>query len=671
MFDGIAEALSVLSSSHGVLILLAGTVVGLFVSILPGISGVNAMAILLPLTFVMDQSTAIIFLVAIMAAGGFAGSITSILLNVPGEPVNAATTLDGYPLARQGKAGMAIAASATASAFGAVIGLLLLVLSIPILRELILYFGPPELFAFAVAGIALIGSATGGSMVKGLVSGCIGMVVGAIGYNSITGEVRYTAGSLELYDGIPLIAAVSGLFAIPELYHLIRRNESVAAKAGKVSGGIREGVGAVVRRPGLVARSSALGTLLGMIPGVGGAIASWMAYFAARRTSRNPDSFGKGNIEGVIAPDATLNAKEGGSMMPVLALGLPGSLSTAVLLSAFLLHGVTPGQTMFNQHMPIVWAIIITMAFVNIVTSLMGLGLAGQLVKVTLVPINILAPVVLVLVLLGSYVDRQNFFSIGVAMVFGLLGVLMIKLDYSRAALLLGMILFPIAEYNFHISRRISRGSYDFLLRPATLTIIVLVLLALILPLVWRRWVRPRRTDAVPSVSEFDEPKPSQRVDLLGGIGTLVLAGLFGIVSFQYSPDARLFPLLILGSLLVLSGWLIIGSLRRVHSPDAEPGEPVTDTEHAGAAQRDTTPALVSLAWILALPVLIWLIGTVTTIFVYTVAFMLLYRPKRPTPRAVLGSVLVAAALAALAGFGFEELLAIRLPEGALLPFLP
>lgn len=277
MFTGVGDALAIMTTPQGLLILTAGAVIGLVVAIVPGIAGVNAMAILLPLTFVMDQAHAMMFLVTIMAAGGFAGSITSILLNVPGEPVNAATTLDGYPMSRQGKAGVAIAASATASALGAVIGLFVLVLSIPVLRELILFFGPPELFAFAVAGIALIGSATGGSQAKGLIAGGCGMLLGAIGYNSVTGEIRYTGGLLDLYDGVPIIAAVVGLFALPELYKLMRAGESVARTGALVSGGVGEGIREVLRRPGLLIRSSAIGTGLGMVPGVGGAIASWMA----------------------------------------------------------------------------------------------------------------------------------------------------------------------------------------------------------------------------------------------------------------------------------------------------------------------------------------------------------------------------------------------------------
>ncbi|MPY99401.1 MAG: hypothetical protein GEU97_15635 [Actinophytocola sp.] len=693
MFTGVGEALGIITTPQGLLILTAGALVGLVFAVIPGIAGVNAMAILLPFTFVMDQAQAMVFLVAIMASGGFAGSITSILLNVPGEPVNAATTLDGYPMSRQGKAGVAIAASATASALGSLIGLLLLIASIPILRELVLFFGPPELFAFAVAGIALIGSATGGSQFKGLIAGACGMLLGAIGYNTITGEVRYTGGALELYDGVPLIAAVVGLFAVPELYKLMRADESVARTGALVSGGVGTGIREVLRRPGLLTRSSVIGTGLGMIPGVGGSIASWIAYFAGRRTSRSPETFGKGNIEGVIAPDSTLTAKEGGSMMPVLALGLPGSLSTAILLSAFLLHGVTPGQRMFDQHMDLVWAMIITMALVNLLISGVGLLITNQLVKITLVPARTLAPVVLVLVLLGAYVERQAFASILIALAFGLLGIAMTRLDYPRAALLVGMILFPIAEDNFHLSLRIFRGSYEFLLRPITFAVLLIVAIAIVVPYAWRHWMRPRMR-ARQRVPAGDVPTTATGVGGIGeagehldslpdtlAAGTVAVGGAVLVVaSFGYSPDARFFPLIVLTVIIALAAWLTgsgIRDLTRRPRPPRPGRTPEAEEEHSESGgnpgcplqRRTETSVVATFAWILALPVLMWTLGAVVAIFVYTALFMLGYRPRRPRLGEVATSLVIAAILTGVAAFGFQDLLGIQLPAGEVIQF--
>ena len=272
--------------------------------------------------------------------------------------MNAATTLDGYPLARQGRAGEAIGASATASALGALFGLLILAVSLPFLRQIILVFGPPELFAFSIAGIVLIGTVSTGSRLKGLIAGAGGLMLGTVGYNLVSGEVRYTFSVVPLYDGLPLVAAIVGLFALPELFKLMRTNQSVSETGEVIAGGVSKGIRAVLARPGLLLRSSAMGTVIGLVPGVGSSVASWVAYFSARNASNNPGSFGRGNIEGVIAPDAAIDSKEGGSMMPLLALGIPGSLSTAILLSAFFLHGINPGQQLFRNEMPLIWSII-------------------------------------------------------------------------------------------------------------------------------------------------------------------------------------------------------------------------------------------------------------------------------------------------------------------------
>lgn len=663
-------ALATLTSAQGLLVLFAGTLIGLVVSVMPGISGVNAMALLLPVTFTMEATQALVFLVAIMAAGGFAGSITSILLNVPGDPVNAATCLDGYPLARQGKAGVAIAASATASAIGAVFGLLLLTLSVPLLRDLILFFGPPELFAFAVAGIALIASVTGDSLRKGLLAGGFGMLLGAVGYNSITGVPRFTGGQLELYDGIPQVAAIVGLFALPELYQLMRTRQSVARHGALVAGGVRTGMTEVVRRPGLVLRSSTIGTVLGIVPGVGGAVAGWMAYFSAQRSSSSPQSFGHGNIEGVIAPDAALNAKEGASMMPLLALGVPGSLSTAILLSAFFVHGVSPGQRLFQNDMALIWALIIAMVVVNLATSALGLVGANQLVKLTLVPIFILAPIVLVMTLIGSYVETQSFSAIMVAFGLGLLGIAMVRYGYPRAPLLIGIILFPLAESNFFVSRQISRGSYDFLLRPITLAILVSTILALAAPALWRRWVarRSMRSDVLAAHAadvtvigeEVEADRETSERPLAAAVISLTLllvSVLFLLAATEYAPEARIFPTIVLGVLAVLSALGVVQAVRAWRAGETPAAAPSTGTIAA---------SLGALAWILALPVLLYVVGGVAAVFIYVAAFMVAFRSGRPTAASVTKSLLGAAVIAFVVDYSFQDYLGILLPRGLL-----
>src|SRR5688572_9774106 len=295
MFEGAATAFGLVIAPKALLLLAFATAIGSAAAILPGISPPTMMALLLPITFGMEKYEAFMFLVALMAASGFAGSMTSILLNVPGDGINAATCLDGFPLARQGKAGVAIGASATASGLGALFGLILLVASLPFIRNLILAFSPPEFFALSIAGIALIATVSTQAPLKGLIAGLLGMVFGFVGVNMVVGGTSYTFGLLELQDGIELVPALIGLFALPELFQLLRKDESVSQQGFAVRGGVWQGILEVFRRPLLFFRSAAIGTLLGLIPGVGATVASWVSYFAAVNGSKDPSSFGKGN----------------------------------------------------------------------------------------------------------------------------------------------------------------------------------------------------------------------------------------------------------------------------------------------------------------------------------------------------------------------------------------
>lgn len=665
MFGGMSEAVGTLLSGPGILALVLGTLVGLVVSVLPGVSGVNAMALLLPVTFTMETGPAMVFLVAIMAAGGFAGSITSILLNVPGDPTNAATCLDGYPLARMGKASVAIAASATASAIGAVIGLMLLALSVPLLRDLIMVFDYPELFALSVAGILLIAGVAGGPLRKGLIAGAFGMMLGAIGQSTVNPVPRFTGGAIDLYDGIPQIAAIIGLFALPELYNLMMTKQSVAGDSVIAAGGAVEGIRETLRRPGLVLRSGAIGTVLGIIPGVGGTVAGWMAYFAARRSTKDPKSFGKGNIEGVIAPDAALNSKEGASMMPLLALGVPGSLSTAVLLSAFNVKGIAPGKSLFEDEMGLIWSLILAMVVVNVATSLLGLVGANHLVKVTKVPAHVLVPVVLVLTLLGSYVETQALLAIVVAFVLGLIGIVMVRYGYPRAPLLIGYILFGLAEENFFHAKQIYRGSYEFLLRPITLGIIVGSLLVLLVPFAWRWWVSRREAQVDADLQVIgeeealdDHTQGSGLSEIVISLCMLVMATGFILAAQGYSAQARSFPMIVLVVLVAVSLFSLGAGVRIWRR---RRGDQVPPTGQNRVGRRNQ---LVVLAWIIAFPVVFVLLGGIVGVFAYVAAFVLIRRPGRPDVRAACGALVIAAVVTAVVYFGYQDYLGVYLPNG-------
>jgi putative tricarboxylic transport membrane protein len=452
------------------LLLVAGTLIGELFGALPGLGGVVAIALLIPLTYEMTMVQAMMLLMTAQGGSAFGGSISALLINIPGESVNAATTLDGHPLAKQGKAATALGASATASALGAIFGVLILMFSIPLMYKIALVFGPPEMFALAILAITTIAAVTEGSLLKGLITAGLGVLISFIGFNRVIGGVRFTFGSDYLWDGIKLIPVVIGLFAIAQAIDLAVKGVPIADKTQLIKGSVWEGIKSVFKHKWVFLRSSVTGTLIGIIPGVGGAVANWLAYGQAVQMSKEPDTFGKGNIQGVIAPEAANDAKDGGALIPTLALGVPGSAYCAVLLGAFLVHGVIPGPTLFETQMEIIWVIIFSLIASNILTSVIGVALAKHLVKVTTIPSAFLVPIVCILSLLGAFSTRLEITDALVAFIFGIIGYFMMKYKFPRVSLLIALILGYMAEKTFFQSLQMSRGSYAvFFTRPLTL----------------------------------------------------------------------------------------------------------------------------------------------------------------------------------------------------------
>ena len=351
MLESTLAALQVMFTLSGAFFLFAGVVVGLIFGVVPGIGGTTAIALLMPLTLGMDPRNAMMLMGGIMGAVSAGGSITSILINTPGGAPNAATCFDGYPMAQQGKAGAAIGAAAAASTLGGLFGIVLLVAVIPVLKEIVLLFGPPEFFMLALMGLAAVALSTGGQFLRGLIAGGIGLMLSFVGYSGVTGTVRFTGGSEYLWDGISLIPALTGLFAITEMIALSVAGGTISkdATATRVTG-VMEGVWACFTHWKTLLQGSAIGTVIGAVPGLGGTVAAFLSYTAAMQISKSPETFGKGNIEGVIGPEAANNSKDGGSLIPTLAFGIPGSAEMAVFLGVLVLIGVEPGPLLLIQN---------------------------------------------------------------------------------------------------------------------------------------------------------------------------------------------------------------------------------------------------------------------------------------------------------------------------------
>ena len=472
------EALLILLSWPNIVYPVAGTLLAMMFAFLPGITGVTLMALAIPWTFAWDPVPTVLLFGSLVGGATFMGSITAILFNIPGTAPNAATMLDGYPMAQQGRARTAIACSAAASALGSTVGVLLLVGLIPLVSRVVLAVGPLELLLLAAWGLSTIALVSRRSMLKGLIAAGLGLAVGFVGLDPRTAEPRYTFGTEYLLDGVPIVPAFLGIFALAEMMSLFTSGRRRIASEGiDTSGGsVVEGLLTVIRYPRDFLRSASLGTLVGMIPGIGGTVAGFVAYGEAARG--DPDGqFGAGDVRGVLASEAANDAKDGGALLPVLAFGIPGSEGTVLLLAALTLHGIVPGRELLEGQLTLVFILVWSLFFSNWLTSLLGLAASRQLARFTLFPAQVLVPFILVLVMLAALAYRGRFEDLLLVAAFGLLGYWMKVHGWPRVAFVIALVLAALFETNLHLTLRLFElGRLDPLQRPLSLVLLVMLL---------------------------------------------------------------------------------------------------------------------------------------------------------------------------------------------------
>lgn len=477
-------------------LLLCGVTFGNIIGFLPGLGGVFALAILIPFIYKMTPMAAFAFLLGTHAVINTGGSITSILINAPGEAACAATCWDGYPMARNGKAGAALGAAFMSSAMGGVFAAFFMMLMIPLIRPIVMSFGPPEIFMLIMLGISYIALLGSGPTLKAVISGLLGLMIAMVGFDPQTGQARYNFGILYFYDGIDLVSLSVGLFAIGEMISVATlKGKGLAIKIEGVgsSADLWEGVLACFKNWWLILRCSCIGAMIGVIPGMGGTVSSFITYGYAKQVSKHPETFGKGNIEGVIAPESANNAKEGGNLVPTLGFGIPGGAGMALLLGAFMIKGLDPGPSMLKENLDLVYGMIMILALANVIGAAQCMVFASPLARLTLIPGPILASAVVILCFLGSYGVRNSFGDMAATLSFGVLGYVMVKTKYPRAPLLVGVVLGKAAELNFHLSVQLFGNFFFF--RPITFVILILLLVGISLPL-WTERRRKRRTAA-------------------------------------------------------------------------------------------------------------------------------------------------------------------------------
>ncbi len=464
--------------------LRVGAVFGLLIGVIPGLSGHFAMAMVIPFLYGMEPGAGIAFLLGAHSTVAQGGGLTAILFSTPGTGQNAATLLDGPPMRDQGLAGLATGAALASCFLGAAFGAVALALLIPVLQQVVLFFGPPEIFVLAILALTFVAVLGKEDLTRSMIAGLSGLLLAMVGLDNVTNQERFTFGLFELRDGLSLVPVILGLFAVAEMFDLWVRRGSLSGgmhttrlSAKETQKQIFHGIGEAFKHWWLVLRCSAIGATMGLIPGLGSAPAAFVAYGHAKQSSKNKDTFGKGNIEGVIGSEAANDAVEGGALASTLAFGIPGSSSMGILLAGLYILGVETGPNIITYHVDIVFLMLFTIIIGNLIGTVVGLFLVNPLSRATSLRASILVPVLLVIVFTGAFAVNHSGFDIGVAILFGVLGYLMKELGYSRAAMLIGFVLGYAVDKNLYLALQLS-GPY-FLLDPIPLTLAIITVVFL------------------------------------------------------------------------------------------------------------------------------------------------------------------------------------------------
>ncbi|SHG15825.1 tripartite tricarboxylate transporter permease [Ornithinibacillus halophilus] len=484
MIDGLLLGFENLFQPIPLLILFAATMIGFLGGALPGISGTMLVIILLPISYGLDAIPAFILLTTIYASSVFSGLISAILFRTPGTPEAVATVLDGYPMAAKGKPGQALGIGILSSVTGGIFGTLCLIFLTPVLAAFALNFSSPEYFSLAVLGLTVVVSLSGGDLIKGFIGVALGLFIATVGMDPLTGTERFTFDSLELLSGIDLIPVLIGLFAVSEVLRKSKEDHTIKQQMQKFKTKIFDSK-IVNQIKGTIFRSSILGISIGILPGVGATTAAMVSYSEATRWSKNKKDFGTGVPEGIAAPESANNAAAMGAMVPLLSLGIPGSATTAVILGAFVMHGLQPGPMLINNSPGLVYTIFISLLLVNILILVFSKPFIGIFSKIMKVPYYTLGPAIIIFCIIGTFAVRNSIFDIWIMLLFGLIGFYLDKMKFPLAAVILGLVLGPIAEEEFRRGLQMANGDLSiFFTRPISAILLGLALIALIVPLV-------------------------------------------------------------------------------------------------------------------------------------------------------------------------------------------
>jgi putative tricarboxylic transport membrane protein len=469
-----------------------GVLIGTLIGVLPGIGPVGTISLLLPVTFGISPTSAIIMLAGIYYGAQYGGSTTSILVNIPGEATSVVTCLDGYQMARRGRAGPALGIAAFGSFIAGTIGTMIVMLVAVPLSSIALRFGPPEYFSLIVLALAILSFLAHGSVIKAIIMAILGVSLSQIGIDGVTGRTRFTFGIIDMQDGLGLVPVVMGLFGVAEVLENLEGSLNIEVFKTKIKNLLpnlkdwAESIGAIIR-------GSFLGFFLGILPGGGAIISTFVSYALEKKLSKHPEKFGTGMIAGVAGPEAANNAASSGAFIPLFTLGFPSNAITALLLGALMIHGVQPGPALIEKHPDIFWGTIVSMYIGNVMLVILNLPLIGLWVKILKVPYKVLFPVLLLLCIIGSYSTNNSKFDVLIMLIFGVIGYLFKKFGYELAPLVIAFVLGPMLETSLRQSLLISKGDISiFFVRPISVACLIIALLVLLLPVIMRKSRRIR-----------------------------------------------------------------------------------------------------------------------------------------------------------------------------------
>jgi TctA family transporter len=639
MAGAAGKAFLLMMEPERLMYLAIGCMMGLVLGIVPGIGGLAGTAMLLPFTFGMDPYSAFALLLGLGATTATGDPIPAILFGVPGGAASAATVLDGFPMAKKGEAGRALSAAYMSSLMGGVFGAMLLGISVPILRPVMLFIGSPELLAFSVLGISMVAVLSGSAPLRGIAAGCLGIMIAMIGTDPQTGTLRWTFDSLYLWDGLPLAPLLLGIFALPELCDLLIARVAIAAGYEKadVYKGQWQGVRDCFDNWWLILRCSWIGGGIGSIPGISAAVVDWLAYGHALKTEKGAsETFGKGDVRGVIASESSNNAKEGGALVPTVAFGVPGSATMAILLGAFLIHGLIPGPDMLTKKLDVTYSMVWSVALANILGAGLCYAFSPQFAKLATLRYTLILPAVLGIVYIGAFEASRNWGDLYTLLFFGLLGWVMKQFKWPRPPLILGVVLGDTIERYLFIS--VERYGISWVARPVVAILFAIAIIGLVRPL-----LQDVRSHGGLKKMLTDFQPPAFRPEHLFTMFIFAVFATMLIASWDWGFSAKIVPVVVGTAGLLAVGLSLFNEMCRKPAPAGHTGlaehaqheveqkihmDLVSETSHL-PVRTIIERAARFFGYLIAFMLVMSVIGLIPTVGIFVIVFMRLEGPER------------------------------------------